>query len=370
MRSVRISSISVASYRSPALSGAICGWSPRMIGEESTTRVASRPSTGQVPTLRQRGDRRAAPTPAGRSSTGTARVERRTSCARRRARAAGRSSRSAGSSRPCGSRHVDGAAAAPRTGRAVRSPSATTAPPTGLRLAPCAVVAVVDRAVEGERVLLRRVAQLVDVGLDLDLALDGLVPFRQPATGAVLHVQEPQLRRSARRPARASQHDLGAARRPLGRVRRDVCRRHQHAELPAALVLRATTRGRGRARSPRRARRRRPARTPVERGHGTGHGAAPLRRAARSIVCSHVGSARAFLKAPSASSVSRLSRSQPLSGEEAVHHLPPLGHRQPAGGLLVPRHLGDAELRSSPRVNTVPLNSRTSGISPSSSAWK
>ena len=55
VRSVRISSISVASNRSPALSGAICGWSYKMIGEDRTRlRHSSGPaSTGQVPVLVQ-----------------------------------------------------------------------------------------------------------------------------------------------------------------------------------------------------------------------------------------------------------------------------------------------------------------------------
>ena len=53
VRSVRISSISVASNRSPALSGAISGWSYRMTGEDSTRswQSAGPASTGQVPTF-------------------------------------------------------------------------------------------------------------------------------------------------------------------------------------------------------------------------------------------------------------------------------------------------------------------------------
>ena len=53
VRSVRISSISVASNRSPALSGAISGWSYRMTGEDSIRlrHPAGPASTGQVPTF-------------------------------------------------------------------------------------------------------------------------------------------------------------------------------------------------------------------------------------------------------------------------------------------------------------------------------
>ncbi|WP_222709738.1 hypothetical protein [Microbispora sp. CSR-4] len=54
VRSVSSSSISVESNRSPGLSGAMAGWSYRMIGEDSTTsrRPASPTSTGQVFSLR------------------------------------------------------------------------------------------------------------------------------------------------------------------------------------------------------------------------------------------------------------------------------------------------------------------------------
>lgn len=55
VRRARISSISVASYMAPMLSGAMAGWSSRMIGEESTTsaRPGSPASTGQVCRLAQ-----------------------------------------------------------------------------------------------------------------------------------------------------------------------------------------------------------------------------------------------------------------------------------------------------------------------------
>ena len=48
-RSVRISSISVASNRSPALSGAMLGWSPSTMGDTSTASVpeSSATITGQ-----------------------------------------------------------------------------------------------------------------------------------------------------------------------------------------------------------------------------------------------------------------------------------------------------------------------------------
>lgn len=50
VRRARISSISVASYMAPTLSGAMAGWSSRMIGEDRTTsaRPGSPASTGQV----------------------------------------------------------------------------------------------------------------------------------------------------------------------------------------------------------------------------------------------------------------------------------------------------------------------------------
>ena len=51
MRSVRISSISVASNRSPPLSGATSAWSYRITGEDSSRsrQSAGHASTGQTP---------------------------------------------------------------------------------------------------------------------------------------------------------------------------------------------------------------------------------------------------------------------------------------------------------------------------------
>ena len=72
VRRLRISSISVPSNRSPGLSGAISGWSYRMIGEDSigVVAVADQHRPGAL-VLAPRPPP-AAPTPAVRASTGTA----------------------------------------------------------------------------------------------------------------------------------------------------------------------------------------------------------------------------------------------------------------------------------------------------------
>ena len=74
--------------------------------------------------------------------------------------------------------------------------------------------------------------------------------------GAVLHLEAADAHGERRRRARVDDA-LGAHRPPLGAVDRAARAGHEHAELPAQLVLASPTRGTGTARTPRRAPRRR-----------------------------------------------------------------------------------------------------------------
>ena len=157
------------------------------------------------------------------------------------------------------------------------------------------------------------------------------------------------------------QETLGQARRGLGGGGEP--RRHEHPELPADPVL-------GR-RGP----------VGVEQvalvehrvGHLPGdlhrHGHPRVSLSSSSSASSQAGQG-AFVLEPVQVPQRVAAQPQPARiGEVAVHQLPPDSRRQPVPGLAVPRHLlhGEAALRPE---NTVPLKSRSSGISPSSSEAK
>ena len=210
-----------------------------------------------------------------------------------------------------------------------------------------------DRAAARDRQVERR--RLVEGDVEDRLLLDRLVPrhedrvtgvepFDSHAVGVldrpVLDVQEPHGRPHRRR--LAVDHHRRPAPRPLGRVPLDRVGRHQHAPLPAHLVLR-------------RARAVRVEHVPLVE-HGVGDGAR-LRQRPR-----HERASRSSLATTSSQPTSpclaavrrevvvrRPAQAQPrLAGEVRVHGLAPDGDRHPDLGLLVPRHRLHRELPERP----------------------
>ena len=295
-RRARISSISVASNRSPWLSGATAGWSYRMIGDDSTTSVvAVADEHGEGAVVVAARDGRAGVRRADRAARRTRRRRRRAVCAPRRASAhrlvaVARRARTSGGvldgdrdleqrAGPSAQLDVDaGRRRRPARARTTRP----TAAPTGSRprRRRAGDARPVDAAPRSrQRAAIRRRGRsrarpprpTRPQPPSTSSSATGSNSHRRTATldRAVLHLQEADAT-SSRASARIDDA-LGAHRRALRRVGLAARRRDEHAELPAQLVLGAPTPGTGRARSPRTARRRPPRAAPREAVGRAGH---------------------------------------------------------------------------------------------------
>ena len=320
-----------------------------MIGDDSITSVVRRrrSAPGSVPSFAQPATAAARVARAGRAARRTRRRRRRAACARRPASAAWR--RLARRRRRPPSRVVFS------TSTATLEQRARARRPIGARRGTDAVDRLAAAARSG-RPAPDRAAELLDVSAPRSVNGNSCAPSRRQSRsgGEVdLAARPPRPTCTQRAPSTSSSSTgtkppSGGAPRPCGaapggsararssrgvaaRARRCTrCaspsaptrrasangRRHEHAELPAQLVLRAPTRGTDRARSPRRARRRRPRaarRTRVE--PRSRHAPRPASFSSCSTRRPTSGSARSALKRGEASSVSRRSRSQPLFGK-------------------------------------------------------